>query len=130
MDGICTLANDYVYDQLVALLNSIEVNQGKDTPVCVFPYDDNLERVRAEVARRPNVQLYDDQESIERWDTFFRRVWDAHPTAHRRRQERGHTQPYYRFGHHRYFSSFDGPFDRFVYLDADVLIRGSSQFSF
>ena len=26
MDGICTLANDRVYDQLVALLNSIEVN--------------------------------------------------------------------------------------------------------
>ncbi len=26
MDGICTLANDRVYDQLVAILNSIEVN--------------------------------------------------------------------------------------------------------
>ncbi len=31
MDGICTLANDRVYDQLVALLNSIEVNGGKET---------------------------------------------------------------------------------------------------
>jgi hypothetical protein len=125
MDGICTLANDYVYDQLVALLNSIEVNQGKETPVCIFPYDDNLERVRAEIAHRPNVQLYDDQESIDRWDKFFRRVWDAHPTAHRQRQERGHMAPYYRFGHHRYFCSFDGPFDRFVYLDADVLLIDS-----
>ncbi len=42
MDGICTLANDRVYDQLIALLNSIEVNGGKALPVCVYPYDDNI----------------------------------------------------------------------------------------
>ncbi|MFO7029254.1 hypothetical protein B9T07_04150 [Limnospira fusiformis CCALA 023] len=44
MDGICTLANDKVYDQLVALLNSIEANQGADMPVCIYPYNDNIER--------------------------------------------------------------------------------------
>lgn len=33
--GIYTLANDVVLDQLVALLNSIERNVGKDIPVCV-----------------------------------------------------------------------------------------------
>lgn len=121
MDGICTLANDAVYDQLVALLNSIEVVQGNEFPVCVYPYDDRVEKIAAEIDRRPNVQLYDDRSSMLRWDNFFKAVWDAHPTAHQRRLEKGFV-PYYRFGHQRYFCAFDGPFDRFLYLDADTLL--------
>ncbi len=123
MDGICTLGNDVVYDQLVALLNSIEAIQGPEMPVCVYPYDDNTEKIQAEIARRPNVQLYSDRQSIEKWDRFFRDVWDAHPNAHQRRLEKGFV-PYYRFGHHRPFCAFDGPFDRFLYIDADALLMG------
>jgi hypothetical protein len=121
MDGICTLANDAVYDQLVALLNSIEAVQGKDIPVCVYPYNDRVEKITAEIDRRSNVQLYKDLASMQRWDDFFKAVWDAHPHAHQRRLEKGFV-PYYRFGHQRYFCAFDGPFDRFVYLDADTLL--------
>ncbi|NMG58049.1 sugar transferase [Geitlerinema sp. P-1104] len=127
MDGICTLANDYVYDQLVALLNSIEVNQGKDTPVCIFPYDDNLERVRAEIAHRPNVQIYDDQESIDRWDTFAQAVWERHPTA---KQQWNLQSGLHRAGTHRRFCGFDGPFDRFIYIDADALLIDSLDYIF
>ncbi|MEB3282569.1 MAG: hypothetical protein VKK42_26990 [Lyngbya sp.] len=121
MDGICTLANDKVYDQLVALLNSIEANQGDDFPVCVYPYNDNTERIAAEIARRPQVRLYSDRESIERWDSFVRQVWDAHPSA---RQTWSHhsNEPYHRVGTHRRYCGFDGPFDRFIYMDADTLL--------
>jgi hypothetical protein len=34
MNGIYTLANDKAFDQLVALLNSIEANYSEDAPVC------------------------------------------------------------------------------------------------
>lgn len=121
MDGICTLANDAVYDQFVALLNSIEAVQGQDIPVCVYPYNDRVDKITAEIDRRSNVQLYENLESMQRWDEFFKAVWDAHPTAHQRRLEKGFA-PYYRFGHQRYFCAFDGPFDRFLYLDADTLL--------
>jgi len=47
INGICTLANDQVFNQLVALLNSIEVMLGKDFPVCVYPYDDRTHRQRS-----------------------------------------------------------------------------------
>jgi hypothetical protein len=124
MDGICTLANDRVYDQLVALLNSIEAIMGAQTPVCVYPYNDNTEKIAAEIAKRPNVQLYNEQDSIQRWDQFFRDVWDTHPTAQQKWQEIGSHQ-YHRFGTHRRFCAFDGPFDRFVYMDADTLLQGS-----
>ena len=46
-EGIYILANDVVFDQLVALLNSLEVNAGKNYPVSIIPYDDRLERVES-----------------------------------------------------------------------------------
>ncbi|MFM7475545.1 MAG: Npun_R2821/Npun_R2822 family protein, partial [Microcystis aeruginosa] len=121
MDGICTLANDRVYDQLIALLNSIEVNGGKALPVCVYPYDENIERIRAEIAQRPNVQLFDNQEIIERWDNFAKSAWEPHPTAKERWLKAG-SRGYHRFGTHRRYCAFDGPFDRFIYMDGDTLL--------
>lgn len=121
MDGICTLANDRIYDQLVALLNSIEVNGGKALPVCVYPYDDNTERIKAEIAQRPNVELFDNQEIIERWDNFAKSAWEPHPTAKERWLKAG-SKGYHRFGTHRRYCAFDGPFDRFIYMDGDTLL--------
>ena len=121
MDGICTLANDRVYDQLIALLNSIEVNGGKDLPVCVYPYDDNTERIRAEIAQRPNVQLFDNRDVIDLWDNFAKSAWEPHPTAKERWLKAG-SKGYHRFGTHRRYCAFDGPFDRFIYMDGDTLL--------
>ena len=121
MDGICTLGNDVVYDQLVALLNSIEAIQGPEVPVCVYPYNDNTEKIKAEIAKRPNVELYSDRKSIEKWDKFVRDVWDTHPTARQRWSEVG-SGPYHRIGTHRRYPAFDGPFERFIYMDADTIL--------
>lgn len=129
MDGICTLANDRVYDQLVALLNSIDANQGKDTPVCVFPYNDACDRIAAEIERRPNVTLYDDRESIERWEAFSEAIWRLHPTAYERWQLKP-GERFNRVGMHRRFCGFDGPFDRFIYMDGDTLLMNSVDFVF
>lgn len=120
MDGICTLGNDRVYDQIIALLNSIEVMMG-DIPVCIYPYDDNVTKLAEEVATRPNVQLYSDNDSISKWDRFVRQVWDIHPFAKERWQDAGSTG-YHRVGTHRRYGAFDAPFDRFLYMDADTLL--------
>jgi hypothetical protein len=129
MDGICTLANDRVYNQLIALLNSIEAVLGKDTPVCVYPYDDNTQQIAAEITKRPNVQLYHDRESMERWDNFARAAWDNHPTAFSRWKKAG-SDGYHRFGTHRRYCAFDGPFDRFIYMDGDTLLMGPVNYIF
>lgn len=121
MDGICTLANDRVYDQVIALLNSIEAIYGQTMPVCIYPYDDNTAQITAEIAHRPNVQLYDQQESIQQWDEFVRNIWDAHPTAQTHWLTIG-SDKYHRVGTHRRYCAFDAPFDRFVYMDADTLL--------
>ncbi|NER33486.1 MAG: sugar transferase [Oscillatoria sp. SIO1A7] len=126
MHGICTIANDRVYDQLVALLNSIEAILGTEMPVCVYPYDDRTERIAAEIARRPNVELYQNLDSIARWDGFARSAWDAHPTARERWRQIGSTS-FYRSGSYRRYCAFDGPFERFLYMDADTLLMSSPE---
>jgi hypothetical protein len=124
-DGIYTLANDKVFDQLVALLNSIEVNAGH-LPVCVIAYNDNLDRTRAEIANRPNVTLMDDPTIFARWREFSTQVWNTHPTALETWKAEGIEGVYRLSCNHRY-ASFDpeAPFDRFIYLDADTLVLDS-----
>jgi hypothetical protein len=116
--GIYTLANDVVYDQLVALLNSIEANINQSLPICIIPYDDRLDKVKLEIKNRPNLSLFDNQESIERWEKFAHKVWEAHP----RNQESKTTRPKWYKGHlHRKFVAFDGEFENFVFYEADNL---------
>ncbi|MEA5469541.1 Npun_R2821/Npun_R2822 family protein [Spirulina sp. 06S082] len=121
MDGICTLGNDRVFDQVIALLNSIEVMLGADFPVCIYPYDDNIEQLTAAIANRPNVEIYSDRNSMDAWDSFAKAAWDTHPTAFQRWSQAG-SKGYHRFGTHRRYCAFDAPFDRFLYMDADTLL--------
>ena len=115
--GIYTLANDVVYDQLVALLNSIELNVGRDFPIYVIPFDERLDKVKSEIANRDQVTLFDNQESIERWENFAQEVWAAFPESKKQKL----SKPPWGKGHHRKFIAFDGPFETFVYYDADSL---------
>ncbi|MBW4647743.1 MAG: hypothetical protein KME06_03450 [Kastovskya adunca ATA6-11-RM4] len=62
--GIYTLANDAVYDQLVALLNSIETNISPDEPIRIIPYNNKLDRIKQEIAPRNNVTLFNDYNKV------------------------------------------------------------------
>ncbi|MBE9012031.1 sugar transferase, partial [Pseudanabaenaceae cyanobacterium LEGE 13415] len=123
-DGIYTFANDVVFDQLVALLNSIEVNAGRDIPVCIIPFNDQIEKIQAEIAKRPNVTLFDRPKSIAFWEDFATQAWLSHPTAQRVWKEQGRPAMR-RAEFHRKFCCFDGMFDRFIYIDADTLLMSA-----
>jgi hypothetical protein len=115
--GIYTLANDAVLDQLIALLNSIEANVGS-IPVCIIPYDDRVAQVKQAIADRPQVSLFDNAESIQRWETFAQEIWAAHPQGSQKSSAslvnvRKHAQ--------RRYAAFDGEFEKFVVYDADCL---------
>ncbi len=128
-EGIYILANDVVFDQLVALLNSIEVNVGHKYPVSIIPYNDRLERVREEIKHRNNVEIFTDTSAIQLWEDFSAQIWKAHPDAYKIWQEQG-ISGVYRLGMHRRFCGFDGIFDKFIYLDADILILNSLDYIF
>ncbi|MEH2252857.1 Npun_R2821/Npun_R2822 family protein [Nostoc sp.] len=116
--GIYTLANDVVFDQLLALLNSIEMNISPDIPICIIPYNNQLDLVRQEVNSRKNVILFDNWEIIQRWEEFAHQVWAAHP----REKETKISRPsWYKSHLQRKFVAFEGIFDKFVFYDADSL---------
>lgn len=123
-NGIYILANDVVFDHLVALLNSLEVNGAKDIPFCIIPYDDQLQKVRVEIATRHNVTLFDNSDSIDYWENFATQVWKTHAKAQKVWQSKG-WKPVQCLEMHRKLCCFDGPFDKFVYFDADTLLMGS-----
>jgi len=123
-DGIYILANDVVFDHLVALLNSLEVNGAKDIPVCIIPYDDRMEKVRVEIAIRHNVTLFENTDSINFWEDFATQAWTSHRKAQKVWQAKGWQQVHC-LGMHRKFCCFDGHFDKFVYFDCDTLLMGS-----
>ncbi|NEP19487.1 MAG: sugar transferase [Leptolyngbya sp. SIO4C1] len=130
-DGIYTLANDTVYDQLVALLNSLEQNAG-NLPVCVIAYDSRIERVKAEVERRDGVFLLDDPAIFKTWEDFSVEVWQTHPTALATWRDEGIPNQVYRLHSNRRYAAFDerSPFDRFIYLDADTVVFQPLDFVF
>jgi hypothetical protein len=130
MNGICTLGNDYVYDQIIALINSIEAIYGQTMPICIYPYDERCDRLQEFIKTRPQVQLYSDQAALHTWDTFVRAAWDAHPTARQRWHLIDDPTAYYRVGTHRRFCAFEGPFDQFIYMDADTVLVNSVDYIF
>ncbi|WP_088243672.1 Npun_R2821/Npun_R2822 family protein [Calothrix rhizosoleniae] len=116
--GIYTLANDSVYDQLIALLNSIEINVSSKIPVCIIPYNQKLDLVKAEIKSRSNVTLFDNWEAIQYWEDLSHQIWSAHP----REKESRYSRPSWYKGHlQRRLAVFDGIFDKFVFYDADSL---------
>ncbi len=120
-EGIYILANDVVFDQLVALVNSIRVNTKKMYPICIIPYDDRLDRTRQYAERCDEVSLLDDAALIERWEAFSAEIWQHSPAAIKDWQERG-LEGVSRMGMHRRFCAFEGLFERYIYLDADTLV--------
>ncbi|MBD2771889.1 Npun_R2821/Npun_R2822 family protein [Iningainema tapete] len=116
--GIYTLANDVVCDQLVALINSIEANVSLDIPICIIPYDQRLDLVKQFVNSRENITLYDNWESLQRWDKFAEEVWAAHPAA---KQTNLTRNAWYKSPLLRKLAAYDGEFEQFVFYDADSL---------
>ena len=122
--GVYILANDIVLDQLIALIHSLEENVGTHMPICVVPYDDNTQQARNATKAYSQVEWFDDTDILEKWETFATRIWQSHPTAFSVWAKRGVTGVN-RMGMHRRFCCFDGPFEKFVYLDADILAMNS-----
>jgi len=114
--GLYTLGNDVVYDQIVALVNSIRCNVDPDIPICIVPYDDKIQRLTDYVNRTENVTLFADREAIARWENFADRTWAAHPQAAQNAKIIG-----VRKRAQRRYVAFEGPFEKFVYYDADSL---------
>lgn len=127
MKGIYLLANDKVYDQLIALLNSIEVNYSPDIPVCIIPFNDQLDLIKQELGKRKNLFLFEDRASIDRWEKFITEFNDLYEKYPHEGVSEKKTEI---LTMHRKYCAFDGPFEKFIYLDLDTLVFQSLEHVF
>lgn len=117
--GIYLLANDNVYDPLVALLNSIEVNYSLNIPICIIPFNDNLNLITQEINKRKNVFLFENQKSIDKWEKF---IIEFHKLYYSNHYEDVIEKKSNVLSLHRKYCAFDGIFESFVYIDLDTLV--------
>ncbi|HBB35275.1 MAG TPA: methionine synthase [Cyanobacteria bacterium UBA8803] len=119
MKGIYTLANDAVYDQLIAFVNSVNMNIGENMSICIIPYNDKMDKIKEAIKDRPNVSIFNDLEALEEWDRFCFKCWAAHPKDKASRWSRPR---WYKTHNSRELVAFDGEFEEFVFFDADTLV--------
>ncbi len=102
--GVYILGNDVVLEYAIGLFRSLR-HHSPDIPVRLLPYDNRLEKLRPWLERY-RIDLHPDPDY-----GFYDRLGDE-------LLERVHL------GHHmfRKFAAFAGPYDDFLYLDADIAV--------
>lgn len=107
VDGIYILANTTVTRLAMGLMNSIR-RHDPDVPVMLIPYDEQAGPVARILARSFGVRPFPD---IEWLDEMHRRILSFFPSG-----------LFLKSGKLRKFACWFGPFDRFLYLDCDLVV--------
>lgn len=108
--GVYFLANDRVYDQAVAYLNSFR-EQNPTIELCLIPFAQDTARIEA-LASRYGFGIWADADVLRRCDAIG---------------ERFHGRV---FGHYRKLAAWEGEFDQFVYIDCDTVVLEPVDFVF
>lgn len=101
--GVYVLANDGVFDAFLALLHSLR-RHDPGLPLTVIPYNDSLARLRQLQTQFPFDIL--EEAPCRRFDALARQINGSDLAA----------------GMFRKQAAFSGPYDQFVYLDADIIV--------
>lgn len=108
--GVYFLANDRVFDHVVAFLNSFR-EQNPAIDLCLIPFADDTARVEA-LASRYGFGVWADAEVLKRCDAI---------------SERFHGEV---VGHYRKLAAWEGGYDRFLYIDCDTVVLRPVDFVF
>lgn len=105
--GIYITANDKVTEQAIALLKSIRLSD-PDTPVVLIPYDDNYQAIAKILKDGYGVEIYQDLQFIDRLANQLYQIFGAGFFA--------------RPNQFRKQACWFGPFDKFIYIDTDIVV--------
>ena len=109
--GVYFLANDRIYEQAVAFLNSFRLHN-PTIPLCLVPFAADSERVRA-LADRYDFTVLHDTAALETCDRIGAAFHNGDIA-----------------GQYRKLAMWRGPFDEFLYIDADTVVLESVDFVF
>jgi len=116
--GIYTLANDTLYDQLVGLINSIHRHHDENARICIIPYDDKIDKIKTLTSDK--VFLFNNSDFIEVLSDFALSIWTNERFEGKTNQAWFHSSNTI-----RKLCSFEGVFDEFIYVDCDSLVMSS-----
>ncbi len=105
--GLYFLVDDSAIDQSIALINSIRAWDA-ETPIAMIPYREPYKLAATTLTRLPGVSLYDDKRRLHRLDRNVRLLFGQgfFPRPENLRKQ----------------MCWFGPFDEFLYLDADIVV--------
>jgi hypothetical protein len=105
--GVYVVANDRVFDQAIALLSSLRL-QDPDIPVVLIPFNQDYQQVWRVLQQNFNVQLFPDLEFLEQLTQDIAGIFPSDflklPNKMRK------------------LAVWFGPLDEFVYIDTDILL--------
>lgn len=105
--GIYTIANDDTLDRLIAMLNSIRFYD-KETPICIIPYNSKIEKVRLISTKYTGVKIWEDDYFLKELERKIQNIFGK--------------EVFHRTNQFRKQACWFGPFDQFLYLDADIVV--------
>ncbi len=105
--GVYCLANDKVIEWTIAFCESLRAHEPA-LPLVVIPFDDHVDRL-SRLAERYRFAILRDP-SLERLDRIGTLFYPGDPTARHM---------------FRKLAAFWGPFDRFIFLDSNIVVLGT-----
>lgn len=105
--GVYIVANDRVFDQAIALLSSLRL-QDQQTPVFMIPFNDDYQNVWQVLKHNFDVQLFPDLSFLEK---LTQDIADIFPRDFLKLPNKM-----------RKLAVWFGPLDKFVYIDTDILL--------
>jgi hypothetical protein len=101
--GVYILANDKVFEDAIAFLNSLR-EYSPQCPICLIPYNDQHHRITKYLQKKYNCQIFDDPDLFKRIEDISIKLlgWNA-PAV-------------------RKLACWFGPFERFIYFDIDIVV--------
>jgi hypothetical protein len=108
--GIYFIANDNTFDLAVAFLNSLRTFEPL-IPACLIPYDTHIRNI-IDLKHRYNFTVWDDDAELLWCDAI---------------SERFHGRS---CGHYRKLAIWNGPYQRFIYIDIDTVVLSGLELPF
>jgi len=108
--GIYFLANNQVLDLVIAFLNSFR-RFNPDIPLCLIPFDDNVDQIRS-LRSKYQFSIFRDSSALGACDEISLRF---HNNA---------------MGHYRKLACWKGEFEEFIYIDVDTVVLANVSFAF
>lgn len=109
--GIYLLANDKVLDNVIALVNSIRCYDNT-IPISVIPYDNNYQKLALLIQQLEAVYIYKNLPFLKSLMEVVGETWHDFPKDHRVNMLKK-------------FGCWFGPFDKFLYIDTDIVVFNS-----